>query len=81
MLADDECLCHLPVTEKLQLIDWLWQDIDGTTESAAIADGVLVEAERRAAELMRFAARMFRPFRAGNTRGGGVPRPLAWAVT
>jgi putative addiction module component (TIGR02574 family) len=51
MLADIESLRRLPVSEKLEVIELLWKDIETTGERPEISREVRSEIERRGAEM------------------------------
>ena len=51
MLADYESLRLLPVAEKLQVIEMLWNDIEASSEKLHISAEVRQEIDRRGAEM------------------------------
>ena len=51
MLADFDSLRQLSLADKLQLIDWLWDDIAASENLASLAAPFREEAMRRAAEM------------------------------
>jgi putative addiction module component (TIGR02574 family) len=51
MLADIESLRRLPVSEKLEVIEVLWKDIETASEAPQISREVRSEMERRGAEM------------------------------
>jgi putative addiction module component (TIGR02574 family) len=51
MLADIESLRRLPVSEKLEVIELLWKDIETASEVPQISREVRSEIERRGAEM------------------------------